>query len=171
MSTYSAWWQSYKSVNNMPRIADWEPNARPMNHKSYCTTPQHHLKDLLQWSEFWIVFCVQDYQKVQHLALHAFHNTENEAMRAESCFQLARAFHIQVYTHWTCCVRYFHSTLHIFFCLLWKIDLPIVHFYVQELKNGFECSFKVNTVEYMSIQLFLFGDNSFRAYYGAVFDL
>lgn len=37
----------------------------------------------------------QDYQKVQHLALHAFHNTENESMRAESCYQLARAFHVQ----------------------------------------------------------------------------
>ena len=32
---------------------------------------------------------------MQHLALHAFHNTENEAMRAESCYQLARAFHVQ----------------------------------------------------------------------------
>jgi hypothetical protein len=42
---------------------------------------------------------LQDYHKVQHLALHAFHNTENEAMRAESCYQLARAFHVQV----TCC--------------------------------------------------------------------
>jgi hypothetical protein len=41
---------------------------------------------------------LQDYHKVQHLALHAFHNTENEAMRAESCYQLARAFHVQV-TH------------------------------------------------------------------------
>jgi hypothetical protein len=28
--------------------------------------------------------------QVQHLALHAFHNTENELMRAESCYQLAR---------------------------------------------------------------------------------
>ncbi|PRD23689.1 UNVERIFIED_CONTAM: RNA polymerase-associated protein [Trichonephila clavipes] len=37
----------------------------------------------------------EDYNKVQHLALHAFHNTENEAMRAESCYQLARSFHIQ----------------------------------------------------------------------------
>ncbi|KAH9640676.1 hypothetical protein HF086_010554 [Spodoptera exigua] len=36
-----------------------------------------------------------DYSKVQHLALHAFHNTENEAMRAESCHHLARAFHAQ----------------------------------------------------------------------------
>lgn len=40
-------------------------------------------------------FFKKDYQKVQHLALHAFHNTENESMRAESCYQLARSFHIQ----------------------------------------------------------------------------
>lgn len=38
----------------------------------------------------------QDYSKVQHLALHAFHNTEVEAMQAESCYQLARSFHVQV---------------------------------------------------------------------------
>lgn len=41
-------------------------------------------------------FNLQDYEKVQHLALHAFHNTENEAIQAESCYQLARSFHIQV---------------------------------------------------------------------------
>ena len=40
-------------------------------------------------------FFKKDYQKVQHLALHAFHNTENESMRAESCYQLARHFHVQ----------------------------------------------------------------------------
>lgn len=40
-------------------------------------------------------FFKRDFSKVQHLALHAFHNTENEAMRAESCFQLARSFHAQ----------------------------------------------------------------------------
>lgn len=40
-------------------------------------------------------FFKKDYQKVQHLALHAFHNTENETMRAESCYQLARSFHAQ----------------------------------------------------------------------------
>ena len=38
----------------------------------------------------------QDYNKVQHLALHAFHGTDVEAMQAESCYQLARAFHVQV---------------------------------------------------------------------------
>ena len=40
-------------------------------------------------------FFKKDYVKVQHLALHAFQRTENEAMRAESCYQLARAFHVQ----------------------------------------------------------------------------
>ncbi|CAG9839945.1 unnamed protein product [Diabrotica balteata] len=40
-------------------------------------------------------FFKKDYSKVQHLALHAFHNTENEAMRAESCYQLARSFQVQ----------------------------------------------------------------------------
>ena len=39
----------------------------------------------------------QDYNKVQHLALHAFHGTDVEAMQAESCYQLARAFHVQVW--------------------------------------------------------------------------
>ncbi|KXJ05052.1 RNA polymerase-associated protein CTR9-like, partial [Exaiptasia diaphana] len=40
-------------------------------------------------------FFKKDYSKVQHLALHAFHGTEVEAMQAESCYQLARAFHVQ----------------------------------------------------------------------------
>uniref|UniRef100_A0A3P9HKF3 RNA polymerase-associated protein CTR9 homolog n=1 Tax=Oryzias latipes TaxID=8090 RepID=A0A3P9HKF3_ORYLA len=40
-------------------------------------------------------FFKKDYRKVQHLALHAFHNTEVEAMQAESCYQLARSFHVQ----------------------------------------------------------------------------
>jgi RNA polymerase-associated protein CTR9 len=40
-------------------------------------------------------FYKKDYQKVQQLAMHAFHNTELEAIRAETCFQLARSYHIQ----------------------------------------------------------------------------
>jgi RNA polymerase-associated protein CTR9 len=40
-------------------------------------------------------FFKKDYNKVQHLALHAFHGTDVEAMQAESCYQLARAFHVQ----------------------------------------------------------------------------
>lgn len=42
---------------------------------------------------------MKDYGKVQHLALHAFHNTEVEAMQAESCYQLARSFHVQVWCY------------------------------------------------------------------------
>ena len=41
-------------------------------------------------------FFKKDFHKVRHLAMHAFHNTENEAMRAESCYQLARSYHMQV---------------------------------------------------------------------------
>ncbi|CAH3158758.1 unnamed protein product [Porites lobata] len=40
-------------------------------------------------------FFKKEYNKVQHLALHAFHGTEVEAMQAESCYQIARAFHVQ----------------------------------------------------------------------------
>ncbi|XP_046852275.1 RNA polymerase-associated protein CTR9 homolog isoform X2 [Xenia sp. Carnegie-2017] len=40
-------------------------------------------------------FFKKDYTKVQHLALHAFHGTEVESMQAESCYQMARAFHSQ----------------------------------------------------------------------------
>lgn len=40
-------------------------------------------------------FYKKDYEKTHQLALHAFHNTENEAMRAESCYQMARVFHVQ----------------------------------------------------------------------------
>ena len=40
-------------------------------------------------------FYKKDYQKVQQLAMHAFHNTENESMRSETCYQLARSYHAQ----------------------------------------------------------------------------
>ncbi|KYM99351.1 RNA polymerase-associated protein CTR9 like protein [Cyphomyrmex costatus] len=38
-------------------------------------------------------FFEKDYKKVERLALRAYYNTEIEAMRAESCYQLARVFH------------------------------------------------------------------------------
>lgn len=40
-------------------------------------------------------FYKKEYAKVHRLALHAFYNTETESMRAESCYQMARAFHVQ----------------------------------------------------------------------------
>ncbi|EDV28497.1 uncharacterized protein TRIADDRAFT_19990 [Trichoplax adhaerens] len=38
-------------------------------------------------------FYKKDFNKVQHLALHAFHSTNVEPIQAESCYQLARVFH------------------------------------------------------------------------------
>jgi len=40
-------------------------------------------------------FFKKAYDRVKHLALHAYHNTENEAIQAESCYQLARSFHAE----------------------------------------------------------------------------
>lgn len=40
-------------------------------------------------------FFKKKYERAQQLALHAFHATENELMRAESCYQIAKSFHIQ----------------------------------------------------------------------------
>ncbi|VIO92177.1 TPR Domain containing protein [Brugia malayi] len=38
-------------------------------------------------------FYKKELDRVEHLAWHAFQITDNEAMRAESCYQLARSFH------------------------------------------------------------------------------
>ena len=68
--------------------------------------------------------------QVQHLALHAFHNTENEAMRAESCYQLARHFHVQVSTQWRT-QKYYFSNLR--FLLLYS--QLIAYLMMNELVN------------------------------------
>lgn len=70
----------------------------------------------------------QDYGKVQHLALHAFHNTEVEAMQAESCYQLARSFHVQVGQFLK---AYFEITLNLCYkssykAYLWKLYLLFI---------------------------------------------
>ncbi|KAL3311004.1 protein required for normal CLN1 and CLN2 G1 cyclin expression [Cichlidogyrus casuarinus] len=40
-------------------------------------------------------FYKKEYEKVHKLALHAFLNTENEEMKAESSYQMARAYHVE----------------------------------------------------------------------------
>lgn len=50
---------------------------------------------------------------MQHLAMHAFHNTENEYMQAESCYQLARSFHVQV-IFWSCGASMVHAAVLVF---------------------------------------------------------
>jgi RNA polymerase-associated protein CTR9 len=41
-------------------------------------------------------FYRQDYKRTQDLALQAYHNTEVPKIRAESCYQIARAYHAKV---------------------------------------------------------------------------
>lgn len=56
----------------------------------------------------------QELDRVEHLAWHAFQITDNEAMRAESCYQLARSFHqrgnfekaFQVDYNFKICIRF-----------------------------------------------------------------
>lgn len=54
-----------------------------------------------------MLLLLQEYDKVQHLALHAFHGTEVEAMQAESCYQMARAFHVQVEIYMYISINFF----------------------------------------------------------------
>ena len=57
----------------------------------------------------------QDYSKVQHLALHAFHGTDVEPMQAESCYQLARAFHVQ--QDYDQAFQYYYQVMHtVYWC-------------------------------------------------------
>ena len=74
---------------------------------------------------------MKDYQKVQHLALHAFHNTENEAMRAESCYQLARAFHVQVIFKLISLKMNFSSPS-------WVVTCDIHHFFQGDFDQAFQ---------------------------------
>ncbi|KAJ8948960.1 hypothetical protein NQ318_022983 [Aromia moschata] len=69
-------------------------------------------------------FFKKDYNKTQHLALHAFHNTENEAMRAESCYQLARAFQVQEITtrHFSIITKQHSMLLPHLCCLILVLD-------------------------------------------------
>ncbi|PIO25198.1 hypothetical protein AB205_0093000 [Aquarana catesbeiana] len=85
--------------------ADSIKNGVQLLSKAYTIDPSNpmvlnHLANHFFFKKFGtllIGFFMQDYSKVQHLALHAFHNTEVEAMQAESCYQLARSFHVQKY--------------------------------------------------------------------------
>jgi len=42
------------------------------------------------------LFYKRDYTRCEYFARCALQNTENDAMRAESCYQLARVFHVKV---------------------------------------------------------------------------
>ena len=55
-------------------------------------------------------FYKKEYDKTQKLATFAYHSTENQAMQAESCFHLARAFHAKE-EHTQAFQYYYKSTL------------------------------------------------------------
>ena len=104
-------------------------------------------------------FFKKDYHKVQHLALHAFHNTENEAMRSESCYQLARHFHVQgdydqafQYYYQVCENSRFSGQLEIFFqatqfasstFVLPHFGLGQMYVYRGDTENASQCFEKV----------------------------
>lgn len=74
---------------------------------------------------------------MQHLALHAFHNTEVEAMQAESCYQLARSFHVQVGSQpivkqlTVCSLLYLMSLKRLFFLFLQEDYDQAFQYYYQ----------------------------------------
>ena len=53
----------------------------------------------------------QDYTRVRQLAMHALNYTENEAMRAESCYHLARAYHAE--RDYEEAFRYYYQATHL----------------------------------------------------------
>lgn len=66
-----------KAMNNIKKAYEINPNnSMVLNHLA------NHF------------FYRQDYKKVQTLALNAYHNTEVNKIRAESCYQIARSYHV-----------------------------------------------------------------------------
>jgi len=88
-------------------------------------------------------FFKMDYQKVQHLALHAFHNTENELMRAESCYQLARCFHVQ--QDYDQAFQYYYQTTQLAASnfVLPHFGLGQMYIYRGDTENAAQCFEKV----------------------------
>lgn len=56
-------------------------------------------------------FFKKDYERVRQLAMHALNYTENEAMRAESCYHLARAYHAE--RDYEGAFRYYYQATHL----------------------------------------------------------
>ncbi|CAF2780986.1 unnamed protein product [Rotaria sp. Silwood2] len=56
-------------------------------------------------------FFKKDYTRVRQLAMHALNYTENEAMRAESCYHLARAYHAE--RDYEEAFRYYYQATHL----------------------------------------------------------
>lgn len=88
-------------------------------------------------------FFRKDYGRVRQLAMHASNYTENEAMRAESCYHLARAFHAE--QDYEEAFRYYYQAAHL---APEKFVLPLFglgQMYLQreDLKHASECFEKI----------------------------
>ncbi|XP_068973441.1 RNA polymerase-associated protein CTR9 homolog [Bombus flavifrons] len=92
-------------------------------------------------------FYKKDYVKVQNLALHAFQNTENEVMRAESYYQLARVFHVQ--GDYDQAFRYYYQAIQfaspVF--VLPYFGLGQMYIYHGDAENAAQCFEKVLKVQ------------------------
>jgi len=92
-------------------------------------------------------FFKKDYDKVRQLSLHAFHNTENEAMRAESCYQLARAYHAeeqfdQAFQYYYQATQFASQNF-----ILPHFGLGQMYIYRKDLENAAQCFEKVLKAE------------------------
>lgn len=88
-------------------------------------------------------FYKKDYDKVQTLALHAFHNTENDAIKAESCFQIARSWHSL--NHYEKAFQYYYQSTQFAATnfILPYYGLGQMYIYKQEFDNAAVCFEKV----------------------------
>ena len=92
-------------------------------------------------------FYKSDYGKVQPLAMHAFHNTENESIRAEACFQLARSYHIQgdfeqAFQYYYQATQFNSTTF-----ILPFFGLGQMYLYRNDAENASSCFEKVSTID------------------------
>ncbi len=109
-------------------------------------------------------FYKKDYQKVQQLAMHAFHNTENESIRAETCYQLARSYHAQGDLDQAFQYYYQATQFNSLNFILPYFGLGQMYIYKSDLENAAVCFEKVlkaspNNYEAMKILGSLYADS------------
>jgi len=101
-------------------------------------------------------FFKKAYDRVKHLALHAYHNTENEAIQAESCYQLARSFHAE--GHYDDAFQYYYQSFQFA-----SPTFVLPHFGLGQMylakKDGNEVQNKEKACDHFEIVLKAFPDN------------
>ncbi|CAF0876803.1 unnamed protein product [Adineta ricciae] len=110
-------------------------------------------------------FFKKEYTRVRQLAMHALNYTENEAMRAESCYHLARAHHAE--RDYEEAFRYYYQATHL---APEKFVLPLFglgQMYLQreDTANASDCFEKIlkihpNDHESMKILASIYGESS-----------